>query len=97
VTVDRMFLGFDLAQFHDKTWPAIVAVVLFAEIYVEQKQRAHLVRKSDLVYMFFFPIFTYVALWMLPVVKSVFILSSMMFTIVVFGLRKAFFHEKKSA
>lgn len=93
--VNTNFLGFDLSMRNDWTWPGIVTIVLFAEIYVEHKQREHLVTKSDVMYMFLFPIFTFVALWMLPVVKSVFVLSSMMFTIVVFGFRKAIYKAPK--
>lgn len=89
VAVNTVFLGFNLSQRNDWLWPGIVAVLLFLEIYVEQKQREHLVTKSDVIYLLFFPIFSFVALWLLPIVKSIFVLTSMLFTIVVFGLRKA--------
>ncbi len=87
--VNPTFLGYDLSLTHNSLWPGIVAILLFLEIYVEQKQREHLVTKSDVIYLIFFPIFSFLALWLLPIVKSVFILTSMIFTIVVFGLRKA--------
>jgi len=95
VAVNTRFLGLDLGMSHNWMWPGIVAVTLFVEIYVEQKQREPLVTKSDVIYLIFFPLFTFAALWFLPIVKSVFILSSMTFTIVVFGFRKAIFRASK--
>jgi len=96
VAVNTTFLGFNLAERNDWHWPAIVAIILFAEIYVSHKQREHLVTKSDVMYLFLFPVFTYFALWLLPIVKSVFILTSMLFTIFIFIVRKMFFKAAKA-
>lgn len=84
------FLGFNLAE-HSLLWAGIVAVLLFLQIYTVQKQREHLIRRSDVMYLFVFPIFTLVILLMLPMVKSLFVLTSMLFSMVIFGARKAFF------
>ena len=46
------------------------------------------------MYLLTFPLATFVLLALLPMVKSVFVLTSMIFTMVVFGLRKAFFKVK---
>ncbi|MBI4457859.1 YidC/Oxa1 family membrane protein insertase [Candidatus Uhrbacteria bacterium] len=91
--INTMFLGFDIAA-KNLIWPGIVGILLFLEIYVEQKQREHLVTRSDVMYMLFFPIFSFIALSMLPMVKSIFILTSMLFSIGVFTLRKLFFRAK---
>ncbi len=88
--INTRFLGFDLAG-HSLLWPAIVAVYLFLQIYTVQKQREHLVKRSDVMYLLLFPVFTFVILLLLPMVKSLFVLTSMLFSSVIFGLRKLFF------
>lgn len=88
--IDTMFLGFDLAQ-KSLFWPSVVAVILFLQIYSVQKKREHLVTRADVMYMILFPVFTLVALLLLPMVKSVFILTSMFFSMFVFWLRQALF------
>ncbi len=88
--IDTMFVGFDLAQ-KSLFWPSIVAVILFLQIYSVQKKREHLVTRADVMYMILFPVFTLVALLLLPTVKSVFILTSMFFSMFVFWLRQALF------
>jgi membrane protein insertase Oxa1/YidC/SpoIIIJ len=93
--VNTIFLGFNLA---DKSlfWPALVAVILFLQIYSVQKKREHLVTRADVMYMIFFPIFSMVALLLLPMVKSVFILTSMFFSMFVFWLRQALFRVDRN-
>ena len=88
--VNTVFLGFNLAE-KSLLWGSIVAVLLFLQIYTVQKQREHLIRRSDVMYLFLFPIFTLVVLMLLPMVKSLFILTSMLFSMFIFGVRKAFF------
>jgi len=94
--INTMFVGFDLAE-KGYFWPALVAVVLFLQIYSVQKKREHLVTRSDVMYMIFFPLFTMVALMLLPTVKSVFILTSMFFSMFIFWLRQAIFRGDRSA
>ena len=94
--VNTTFFGFDVAA-KNLVWPGIVGILLFLEIYAEQKQREHLVTRSDVMYMLFFPLFSFIALALLPMVKSVFILTSMLFSILVFTLRKIFFRPKVEA
>ncbi len=88
--VNTLFFGFDLAQ-KSLGWAAAVGIVLFLEIYTDQKRREHLIRRPDVMYLFLFPIFSIVVLLLLPMVKSLFILSSMFFTIFVAGARRLFF------
>ena len=91
--VNTIFLGFEVG-YRSWFWAALVAALLFAKIYTEQKQRVHLVTKSDLMYLFTFPLFTLVLLGLLPMVKALFILTTMLFTMLVFAIRKAFFKVK---
>ncbi len=88
--VNTSFFGFDIAQ-KSLLWASVVAVILFLQIYAVQKQREHLIRRSDVMYLFLFPIFSLVVLLLLPMVKSLFVLTSMLFSMFIFGTRKAFF------
>ncbi|MFH1046855.1 MAG: YidC/Oxa1 family membrane protein insertase [Patescibacteria group bacterium] len=91
--INTLFLGFDIGA-HNLFWAGLVGALLFAKIYTEQKQRVHLVTKSDIMYLFTFPLFTFAILAVLPMVKSIFILTSMLFTMLVFAFRKALFKVK---
>lgn len=86
--VDPLFLGFDLGQ-RSYLWAGAVGVLLFLQIYAVQKRREHLVTRSDLMYMFVFPIFSMTLLLLLPMVKSLFILTSMLFSMLVFAVRRS--------
>ena len=88
--VNTVFLGFELGK-RSLLWAAIVAVSLFMMIYGEQKRREHLVTKSDVMYLIFFPIFTLLVLWFLPMVKALFVLSSLIFSFIVTQVRSALF------
>lgn len=90
VEVNTRFLGFDLAE-RSTMWGGIVAALLFLQIYTVQKQREHTVTRSDVMYLFLFPIFTFTILSILPMVKALFVLTSMLFTMIIFTLRKALF------
>ncbi len=89
--VNTIFFGFELGM-KSTLWAVVVGVILFLQIYTVQKQRAHLVTRSDVMYMFLFPIFSAVVLLLLPMVKSVFVLTSIFYSMAVFGIRKMFFH-----
>lgn len=91
--VNTMFLGSDLGS-RSMFWAGVAAIYLFAKIYTVQKQRVHLVTRSDIMYLLSFPIFTFVILAVLPMVKALFILTSMLFTTFVFLVRKVFWRIK---
>lgn len=93
-TVDTHFLGFDLAA-HSLLWAGAVGVLLFLQIYAVQKRQEHLVTRSDVMYLFLFPIFSVIVLLMLPMVKSLFVLTSMCFSMAVFFTRQLFFAPSK--
>ena len=96
VVVDTMFFGFDVAL-RGLFWPIVVAIYLFLEIYIDQRQHKNLVTKSEVMYMILFPIFSLVILAALPMVKSLFVLTSMLFSSLIFLIRKIFFKPKKAA
>lgn len=89
-SVNTHFFGFDLSE-RSMFWSGIVAALLFMQIYTVQKQREHLVTKSDVMYLFLLPLFTLIILTLLPMVKALFVLTSMIVTMVIFAIRKIFF------
>lgn len=88
--VNKIFLGFNLGHRY-VLWAGIVAVTLFMMLYAQQKRRAHLVKRSDVMFLFFFPLFTLVILWILPMVKALFVLTSLLFSFIVTQVRSALF------
>lgn len=77
------FSGFNLAATKDLFLPALVGIILYLEIYLSQRVRSEILARSDIAFRFFFPFFSFVVLYYLPTVKSVFILTSMFFSITI--------------
>ncbi|MDO8560466.1 MAG: YidC/Oxa1 family membrane protein insertase [bacterium] len=72
----------DIAQ-RNLWFAAVVAIVLFIEITLSQRGLRSKLSQPEIVYRFLFPAFTFVALALLPSVKSVFILTSLLFSIII--------------
>jgi YidC/Oxa1 family membrane protein insertase len=87
------FLGTDLGK-REWIWAAIVGIWLFLEISVEQRHHKGAVTKADQFYRVAFPLFSFVALWILPASKSIFILTSMSFSFIISALSKVFWKRK---
>jgi len=90
-----LFYGFDLGKFYDTLWAGVAAVYLFVSIIIENKGKKDWSR-ADMYYLLIFPLFTFFALWFLPMVKSLFILTTMIFSDIISILRRLFFPVKKS-
>jgi YidC/Oxa1 family membrane protein insertase len=86
--INVSFLGFDIGA-RNFYWALAVGIVLFLDIVAEQREVEHLLGKQDAVYRYAFPIMTVVVLSLLPMVKSLFILTSMGFSIAIFLIRRA--------
>lgn len=84
--VTSFFGFFDIAA-HNAFVAGIVAFFLLVTIILEQREYKNLLTRSHIYYRMFFPLFTFVALLLLPSVKSLFILTSMLFTQVLHGVR----------
>ena len=79
--IDTTFLGiFDVAQ-RNALIAFIIAIFLYIDIWADQRSRSHLLTRSDLLYRLLFPFFTFIALWLLPSVKAIFILTSIIFSV----------------
>ncbi len=86
------FLGWDLAK-RSYFWAALVGVWLFVEISFDQRRHKESLTRSDLFYRLAFPGFTVVVLLLLPMMKSLFILTSLTFSFIIASIRKMLFHE----
>ena len=92
--LNTSFYGFDIGARYDYVWAGICALYLFAFIFWENRKAAWDTRKAT--YLFLFPLFTFVILWWLPMVKSLFILTSMVFSDIIGLLIKPFLPKKKA-
>jgi YidC/Oxa1 family membrane protein insertase len=81
--LNTIFFGFELGQIHTYFWSGMVALLLAIEIYFEYKRRSGGLQKRDLTFFVLFPLSVFVLLWILPTVKSIFFLTSMLFTLIV--------------
>lgn len=89
------FYGFNIGQSHDIFWAGLVAIYLFFSIFLAESS-GNKKDKSRLTYLFLFPLFTFVILWYLPMVKSLFILTTMVFSDTINVIRKVIFPAKKA-
>jgi len=92
--MEKMFYGFDVGAVHDIFWAGVVGFYVLASIIIEKRRNGW--EKSEMAYVIIFPLFTFSALWFLPMVKSLFILTSMVFSDIITLLRKLFFPIKKA-
>lgn len=89
--VNTVFLGFELGE-KNFIWSAAVAILLFIEISLDQRKKKALLLNSDIVYKYFFPLVVFVVLSLIPMVKSLFILTSLIFSAIVVGGVKFLFN-----
>ena len=83
------FLIFDISK-HSVILSGLVGVVLFLEIAVSQASRSEFLTRRDVLYRFFFPLFVFALLVILPAVKALFILTSILFSIIIILARNLF-------
>lgn len=92
--INVSFYGFNIGAHHDFFWAGLVAIYLFVSIYIGEASKPKQ-DKSKMTYLFLFPAFTFFALWYLPMVKSLFVLTTMVFSDIISLIRKMLFSEKK--
>lgn len=91
-----VFYGFEIGKPHDILWSALAALYLLVSIYLESRERK-VWEKSEFYYFILFPLFTFAILWYLPMVKSLFILTTLIFSDIISLIRHLFFSSKKEA
>lgn len=80
--INNVFYGTEIGAPHNVVWAGIVALYLLLAIFIEH-QSQDINRKWDrgeMYYLVLFPLFTFAILWWLPMVKSLFILTTMVFS-----------------
>lgn len=87
------FWGFNIGA-RNVGWAALVALVLFFDIYLDLRHKK--VGKNDVLYLLVFPAGVFAVLWSLPMVKSLFILTSLFFSYIITAFRWVFFRPKKA-
>lgn len=92
--INIMFFGFNLGQTHDLIWPGAVAIFLIVEIYIDYRFSKRGLSKADFWYFLLFPAFSFLALWILPMVKSLFILTTMIFSVIIHQFSRLIFRPK---
>lgn len=80
--INTKFLWFDIAQ-RNLVLPAIAAGYLFAEIMIQQYNERRDLSRGEQLYTILFPAFSFLILAILPSVKSVFILTSLIFSSII--------------
>ena len=98
--INTVFYGFEIGRAHDVLWAVVASLYLFASIFIDNRHRKSW-EKSEMFYLLLFPLFTFAALWYLPMVKSLFILTTMIFSdiiaVVASFFRWAFKPKEKTA
>ena len=77
-------------------WPAIVAAVLIIEILIRRQGKKGKMTGREKTFLIVFPLLSFLFLWWLPMVKSLFILTSLLFSYLLTLIRVTFFKKKKA-
>ena len=77
--INTNFYGFNIGSTHDYFWSGIATFYLILSILFHSRKQVSW-SKSDMYFIIFFPTATFFVLWYLPMVKSLFILTTMIFS-----------------
>lgn len=85
--VNTYFYGADILK-KNIWWAGIAAFILYLEISFEQWGKEALLQESEIVYRYALPIMMFLVLWWLPMAKSLFILTSIIFSFIITSIIK---------
>ncbi len=91
--LDPNFWGINLA-IRGAILPAIIAFILFLELHFEHRKHAHAITNRDVAFRLLFPLTVFVLLYLLPAGKSIFVLTSVVFTVIMDGIYHLFMRGK---
>ncbi len=80
--LDPQVLGFDLTN-HNPILPAVIGFLLYAELHLEQGKHRSTLTNRDVIFRLIFPLSVFFALYALPAGKSIFVLTSIIFTFII--------------
>ncbi len=92
--INTDFYGFDASE-RSLLWAGIVGIVLFLEIWWEAR-RHNGISKKEIWYAILFPLSAFFALSLLPMVKSVFVLTTIFYSVIISGLSRVFSRSEKT-
>lgn len=93
--INTIFYGYDLGGRYDIVWAGAVAIFLLIEIYWSYRKQKYGLTKADLSYFILFPAATFVVLLILPMAKSLFILTSLIFSAIIHQFSRLIFRLPK--
>ncbi|HSR88855.1 MAG TPA: YidC/Oxa1 family membrane protein insertase [Candidatus Udaeobacter sp.] len=91
--INTDFYGFNIGNRHEIIWAGAAALYLFVSIFLKEGVS----RKKDSsknTFLFLFPLITLALLWYLPMVKSLFILTTMIFSDIISFIKNLIFADK---
>lgn len=88
--INTGFLGMNLGVTGTFILPGVVGLWLLYDVYSDAKQNDDL-QKKDLWYVVAFPLVTFATLWYLPAVKALFIIASILFSVLASQIIEPFF------
>lgn len=92
--INTIFYGFDIGGVHNAIWAGIVAGWLFIENLIDLRGKKG-VQRRDMFFLFIFPAAIFVILWVLPMMKALFFLTSIVFSVVVNNFLKLVIKPKE--
>ncbi len=92
--INTNFYGFDLAARYDILWSGAVALLIIFNIYLGFRRSKGGLNKSDLAYFILFPLAVFFFLWILPMVKALFFLTTMLFGTMLHQFSRVIFKSK---
>lgn len=87
--INTDFMGFNAAE-QSAFWAGLTALVIFWGIHKEHAQRKGKLSKNEQYYAILFPLSVFIFAWIIPMVKSIFILTSLLFSATVASFGKMF-------
>lgn len=91
--INTDFYGFNIAA-RSALWAGATGILFFLIVLIEQHGQR--LKRADLYYRVLFPFSIFIFLWLLPMVKSLFFMTSVLFSLVLILLRKLFIKTPKS-
>lgn len=87
------FLGFNLSM-RSLAWSGVIGIFLYIDLWISQRKVRDTLTNRDVFYRVAFPLTIFVLLYLLPTAKSVFVLTSMLFTVIIELIRWILFRPK---
>lgn len=95
-TINVNFFGFELSRRHDIFWPILVALLLALEIYLDFSRKIKKLDKRDLFFFILYPGAVFLFLWWLPLVKALFFLVTISFSLILKNLMVFFLKKEEN-